>query len=304
MPSSEDEFDEWLREISDRLDTAATASIDIDAELERVKRRAAGSEHALGAPATHGTLVAIDIERYGKPQQLDAHRASVRRGLYQALDKAFQEAGIDWSRWRVQDTGDGVLMLSPPDLHKNKLATSLPPALATALRDHNEKHPPTERIRLRMAMHAGEVNDDDLRPTGAAVTLTNQLLGSSPLQAALAESPGALAVVVSSWFYENIVRRHPTSAPETYRPVEVRTKEEGTEAWISLPDVPHPAWVPKQPSEISPGSPEARQIIQRIGPNAAIRIPTGVRRDSRGLASPRATQGRAAARRAVRTSTQ
>jgi hypothetical protein len=42
-------------------------------------------------------------------------------------------------------------------------ADTVPRALATALREHNDTHPVEERIRLRMALHAGEVELDEHR---------------------------------------------------------------------------------------------------------------------------------------------
>lgn len=189
----------------------------------------------------HGTILLVDVERFGNPQRIDMHRVSIRAGLYRALEKAFEEAAIDRSGWRTQDSGDGVLMLGPPDLAKGQLAEKLPRALASALVAHNEAHPPAERIRLRMALHSGEVIFDSHGMTGAAIILASRLLDSTPLRAALADSPGVLALVVSSWFYDNVVRQHPASAPETYRPVWVTVKEVDTEAWIGLPDNPYPA---------------------------------------------------------------
>jgi len=70
--------------------------------------------------AVHGTILFVDVERFGNPQRIDIHRASVRSGLYGALATAFQQAGIDRAGWREQDTGDGVLMLGPPDLVKGR----------------------------------------------------------------------------------------------------------------------------------------------------------------------------------------
>jgi energy-coupling factor transporter ATP-binding protein EcfA2 len=191
-------------------------------------------------PARHGTILIVDVERFGNPQRIDSHRASVRKGLYAALDAAFRQAGIDRTGWRQQDTGDGVLMLAPPELVKGPLAAALPRALAEALRAHNEEHPPAERIRLRMALHAGEIIFDEHGMTGQALVMASRLLDSDPLRAALARSPGVLALAVSSWFFENVVRQHPASGPETYRKVLVTMKEGDTEAWLGLPDAPYP----------------------------------------------------------------
>ena len=56
---------------------------------------------------------------------------------------------------------------------------------------------------------------------------------------ALASSSGVLAVIVSSWFFEEVVR-HSRAVPG-YRPVEVVVKETTTTGWICLPDQVVPA---------------------------------------------------------------
>ena len=76
--------------------------------------------------------------------------------------------------------------------------------------------------------------------TAAAVNLAFRLLDASALKAALASSPGVLAVIASSWFFEEVVRHSMTDAA-AYRPVEVAVKETTTTGWICLPDHTDPA---------------------------------------------------------------
>ena len=64
--------------------------------------------------------------------------------------------------------------------------------------------------------------------------MTFRLLEASALKAALAKSPGVLAVITSSWFFEEVVR-HCTIA-SAYQPVDVAVKETTTIGWICLPD--------------------------------------------------------------------
>jgi hypothetical protein len=120
------------------------------------------------------------------------------------------------------------------------LAESLPSALVSALRAHNGAHPDPERIRLRMALHAGEVRYDQHGVTAAAVNLAFRLLAAAALKAALASSPGVLAVIASSWFFEEVVR-HSTADAAAHRPVEVAVKETTTTGSIYLPDHMDPA---------------------------------------------------------------
>ena len=59
-----------------------------------------------------------------------------------------------------------------------------------------------DRIRLRMALHAGEIIRYEHGAAGAAINLAFRLVDAEPLKAALEGSSGALAVIVSSWFFE------------------------------------------------------------------------------------------------------
>jgi hypothetical protein len=184
--------------------------------------------------AVHRTIVVVDVEGFGDQGRTNADQVAVRAGLYRAMQDAFGRAGIPWDDCGHEDRGDGVFVLVPADVPKALLAQSLPPALVTALRAHNGEHPGPERIRLRMALHAGEVHYDQHGVTAVAVNLAFRLLDAAPLKAALASSSGVLAVIVSSWFFEEVVR-HGDAVPG-YRPVEVVVKETTTTGWICLPD--------------------------------------------------------------------
>ena len=128
----------------------------------------------------------------------------------------------------------------PAEVPKGLLAESLPSALVAALHAHNGTHTGPERIRLRMALHAGEVGYDEHGVTAVAVNLAFRLLDAGVLKAALASSQGVLAVIASSWFFEEVVR-HSTADAAAYRPAEVAVKETTTTGWIVLPDHVDPA---------------------------------------------------------------
>jgi tetratricopeptide (TPR) repeat protein len=185
--------------------------------------------------AVHRSIVVVDVEAFGDQRRTNPHQVAVRNGLYRAMREAFGRAGIVWDDCRHEDRGDGVFVLVPAEVPKGLLVESLPSELVTALRAHNGTHPGPVRIRLRMALHAGEVHYDEHGVTAAAVNLAFRLLDAGALKAALASSPGVLAVIASSWFYEEVVR-HSTADEAAYRPVEVAVKETTTTGWICLPD--------------------------------------------------------------------
>jgi hypothetical protein len=192
--------------------------------------------------AVHRTVVVVDVEGFGDRRRTNAHQVAVRDGLYRVMRDAFDRAGISWDDCDREDRGDGVLVLVPAEVPKSLLVESLPSAMVTGLCGHNRAHPGLERIRLRMALHAGEVCYDEHGVTGASVNLTFRLLEADGLKHALAGSPGVLAIITSSWFFEEVVRH--TDAAAGYSRVDVAVKETTTTGWICLQDrnavVPRP----------------------------------------------------------------
>jgi tetratricopeptide (TPR) repeat protein len=184
--------------------------------------------------AVHRTIVVVDIEGFGDQRRTNPHQVAVRDGLYRAMREAFGQARIPWDDCDYEDRGDGMFVLVPAGVPKALLVDSLPSALVIALHAHNVAHPGPERIRLRMALHAGEVCYDQHGVTGAAVNLAFRLLDAEALKAALANSPGVLGVIASSWFFDEVVRH--SGAAAGYRPVGVSVKETRTTGWICLPD--------------------------------------------------------------------
>ena len=77
--------------------------------------------------------------------------------LYGALKQAFKRVGVEWGGCYHEDRGDGALVLAPPEEPKAIFVESLPDELVIALDEHNGTHCEQEQIRLRMALHAGEV---------------------------------------------------------------------------------------------------------------------------------------------------
>ena len=104
-------------------------------------------------------------------------------------------------------------------------------------------------MRLRVALHAGEVYRDAHGVAGAAVNHAFRLAEAPAVRSALAASPGVLALIVSDWFFIEVVRHDPAALPGSYRQVEVLVKETAATGWIRVPD---PAAAPARagPSEV------------------------------------------------------
>ena len=131
-------------------------------------------------PAVHRTIIAVDVDGFGDPHRTNPNQVAVREGLYRAMREAFRLAGIPWTDRDHEDRGDGMFILVGPDVPKSLFVESLPSALIAALRSHNAAHTDSERIRLRMALHAGEVHYDDHGATAAAAALLHDSDASQP----------------------------------------------------------------------------------------------------------------------------
>jgi class 3 adenylate cyclase len=190
-------------------------------------------------PAVHRAIVLIDVEGFSRHERTNAHQAQVRADLYDSIEQAFADAGISWNGCYHEDRGDGILVLVPPEVVKSLLVESLPWSLVKELRRRNALRPSAARLRVRLALHAGEVVFDTRGVTGTALTTAFRLLEAPPLKQSLAESPGVLALITSPWFYEEVVRHSPASEPSSFHQVTVAVKETTTTAWISLPDNPY-----------------------------------------------------------------
>jgi tetratricopeptide (TPR) repeat protein len=201
----------------------------------------AGSRHAV-----HRTILVVDVERYGSPTRTDRDRVAVRASLYR-----FLEATLPWADCDSQNCGDGVLVVIPPAVPKSVLIESFPGRLARELREHNATHDGAQQIRLRLALHAGEVRYDEHGVVGTPVNHAFRLLDAKAFKTEFSRAEGPLGVITSSWFFEEVVRHSDASAE--YRPIRVTVKETDTVAWVLLGDsvAPAPSAVPRQ---LPPGS--------------------------------------------------
>jgi hypothetical protein len=133
--------------------------------------------------------------------------------------------------------------------------------LIKALLQHNDNaHRSEERIRLRMALHAGEIKHDAKGVSGPSIIRTFRLIEAPALKAALAQSPGVLAFIVSDWFFDEVVQNSSIDDPSRYQRTTVKVKETTTRAWICLPDHPY-----QRESQQLIGVPVPRQLPARPG---------------------------------------
>ncbi|WP_199440050.1 FxSxx-COOH system tetratricopeptide repeat protein [Umezawaea beigongshangensis] len=201
-----------------------------------VLRAEAGREQAADeahrTAAEHRSILVVDIEGFGRADRTGEHRRVMRDGLYTALADAFADARADWDSCTREDRGDGVMVLVPPEIPKELLVDQLLDRLAAAIRRYNSTHSPGAQIRLRVALHAGEVRRDAHGHDGNALNLAFRLLEAPALKELLARTTGVIVLAVSEWYFDEVVRNYPAVDAASFRRVPVSVKETSTIAWL------------------------------------------------------------------------
>jgi hypothetical protein len=193
-----------------------------------------GHSEPITLTTVHRTIVAVDVEGFGDHRRNNINQVRIRRGLYHAMCHAFDAADIPWGSCHREDRGDGLLVLAPAEVQKSLFVDRLPGVLAAALTRHNGMHPAEEQIRLRLALHAGEVNFDDHGVTSVSITRTFRLVDARRLKDTLAKAPAVLAIIASAWFFDEVIRHSERSQAGFYRSTVIKNKETATSAWIRL----------------------------------------------------------------------
>ncbi|MFG1644145.1 hypothetical protein ACGFMK_27990 [Amycolatopsis sp. NPDC049252] len=130
-----------------------------------------------------------------------------------------------------------MIIFLPASVSKAILLQPFVPALSTRLRAHNQSVRADHRIRVRVAVHAGEVVHGPHGWIGTDLNLTCRLADSAVLRDELVRRPRAdLTVAVSDVIHQAVVRHgHRGTDEASYQEVRVAVKEVATRAWIHTP---------------------------------------------------------------------
>jgi hypothetical protein len=184
----------------------------------------------------HCAILAVDVAGFTDPKRDDEVQLAVRDVLYRLLIAAFDSVGIGWSGCSHEDRGDGALVIVPLHMPTAVLADPLLGHLRAGLRRHNRLSSDAVRIRLRVAVHIGEVHRDRYGFAGTAVNHLFRLLDAPVLKDVLASSGGELALIVSDYVYDSVIRHGPGLIdPATYAPVIAVIEDAPVHAWIHTP---------------------------------------------------------------------
>ena len=189
-------------------------------------------------PGTGGQicgLFAVDVAGFTDPRRDEHVQLYVREMLYRILERAFDEAGIPWRSCRHEDRGDGVVVVVPPVIPVDSLADPLPERLCGLIRVHNRLSSPDACIQLRAAAHVGKVYHDGHGFAGDAASHLFRLLQAEGLKQRLAASESDLAFITSDYFYDTVIRRHPTLVdPAVFQRVAVDVRHATATGWVQL----------------------------------------------------------------------
>src|SRR5262249_21746003 len=116
------------------------------------------------------------------------------------------------------------------------LLTSLAEQLRAEVRRHNEVSSQAAQMRLRVAVHTGEVRFDGYGLLGTAVNHAFRILDAAPFKEAFRDSPANVGLIVSEPVYDDVVRPGLGLVdPSDYRRISVEVKETVATAWINVP---------------------------------------------------------------------
>ncbi|WP_405822388.1 hypothetical protein OG241_39155 [Streptomyces sp. NBC_01390] len=195
-------------------------------------------------------IVLLDIEDFSlRPENA---QDTLHDELYKVVGFALGRAGLGLGDCRVQDRGDGMLILVPVGTSPVRLLRELQRGLDDALLAHREKYREDHGMRLRVGLNQGLVRRKGKRWTGDAINDLARLVDAAPVKRVLAEARRArLVVVVSENVHSTVVLGgYPGIDPAAYLPADFVTKHgEPRRGWVTVPGYAAPPGLPANPGE-------------------------------------------------------
>jgi class 3 adenylate cyclase len=220
--------------------------------------------------ALHYWILVLDMESFST--RSDPIQRSLRDAMYEVVESAFAQAGIDRGKVVTEDRGDGILILVPPTISPVRLAGPLIRALDDGLREKAQVFSAAHSLRMRLALHQGLAVRDRHGWSGDAVNTACRLVDAQPLRDALRAADSAhLAFIVSDQVYDGVVRHaHRGIDPAAYLPLRFTTKHgEVMKSWITVPGFSAPPGLPPQPKPAPPPPSAIPGVAQADGGKGA-----------------------------------
>ncbi|MFJ3303713.1 hypothetical protein ACIPSA_11395 [Streptomyces sp. NPDC086549] len=235
------------------------------------------------AKARHYSIVVVDIERFGS--RTNPVQQWLRDRLYELVDEALDETGVDRAAAPPpSDRGDGFFWLLPGDVDKVDLTGRFVGLLHDKLRAHSMTSNAEGAMRLRVALHSGDVAWDGRGWQGEELNTACRLVDLPALRAVLTEAVRAqVALAVTGDWYRRVIQQdYPEVERAAFRRVPFDAKEiRGESAWIRVPGYDTPPGTPP-PDESDGDGPDDLGPRQPGGPTAQGEQPIGVYIDVKG----------------------
>ncbi|WP_030017297.1 hypothetical protein [Streptomyces monomycini] len=220
--------------------------------------------------------LAADMEQYSR---LETRTQTVMQAdLVRVLDKAATLTGLDRAAWIRQPQGDQELAVLPDNTPEASVLGPFVRHLAAQLAFLNAHRSTAMRMRLRLAVDIGVVEDAALGHAGPAPVAVARYLNAPQLKFVLASVPSTdLVAIVSDRLYQDVVRLGNQGLdPSHYVRTHIRVKEFGNYGWIHVPGhSPDAAWsgaggstAPQSPP-CTPGPSPAR-LSQHVNAGVAV----------------------------------
>jgi hypothetical protein len=186
-------------------------------------------------------MLAFDVVGFTRPDRDQEVRRHIHKMLYEMLGEALEESGIPQDRCYYTGRGDGPLLLVPPDIPAHRIINPFPGLLSESIRVYNKMSCPAAQIQVRAAAHLGTVYRDKHDLVSDDINLLFRMLDAKPLKADLESTGAGVALAISAYVYDSLVRRRPALVgPGSLRHVKTTVKGTRMNAWIHVPGAPQP----------------------------------------------------------------
>jgi hypothetical protein len=178
--------------------------------------------------------LAVDMQSYSK--RLGGEQEAVQRDLVRIVETAAIATRLPLDQWRVQQQGDGMLVLAPLDDVEPRYLDTFIRHLDTELGRHNRRLVAEAELRLRVALHHGVAYPAANGFAGDAAILVCRLLDASVCRDVLADSGGNLVLIVSDEVYrDTVLPEHTLLRPGSFTRVDIDENKLHATGWVWLP---------------------------------------------------------------------
>ncbi|MFT7838448.1 hypothetical protein Q5530_20100 [Saccharothrix sp. BKS2] len=199
----------------------------------------------------HSSIVSVDIADSSAETRRTPHKVRMVEGLHDFLRESFAAADIAPDRCDFLDRGDGWQILVNASVPKIRLADRFVHELKNRLLRYNSVANEEATLRLRIALHYGEVTTFGVSHVSKAVEHATRIRDAPFVKHKLKESGFVLALVASDDFYGNVIHEDAVASQQDFEPFSDVVRDGTIGAWLCLFGSGTPR--PSTPRRAAPG---------------------------------------------------